>query len=51
METLFPLILIVCAIFGYFNGLKVMKETKEGKRPGVVRDNEGHTTYIFYDMD
>lgn len=49
MDTLFTIILVICAIAGWIAGQRDLKNVKEGKAPGVVRDDEGHTTYIFYD--
>lgn len=45
------IILLIAFVIGVCQGRRILRETHEGKRPGIIRDDEGHSTYIFYGDD
>ena len=47
METFFVLFLLFCGIAGAVSGVGDMRKVREGKAPGVARDNDGHAYYFL----
>ena len=45
------IIVIIVCILGWMDGSRKMREVREGKRDGVVWDEEKRTQYIFYGDD